>query len=64
MDCSRASRELGWTPTVDALTVLGEIVTGMQEGSADETPVLRARSVAGQMAAMLRRGPVAYRRQP
>jgi UDP-glucose 4-epimerase len=64
MDTSRASRELGWSPQVDALTVLAETVAGMREGVADQSPVLRPRSVPAQLARALRRGPVSSRHEP
>jgi nucleoside-diphosphate-sugar epimerase len=64
MDTSRAARELGWEPQIDALTVLAETVAGMREGVADQSPVLRPRSVPAQLAHALRRGPVSRRREP
>jgi len=64
MDTTRARRELGWTPTVDALSALEETVAGMREGAADRTPALRPRTVPGQLARMLRRGPVSRRSRP
>jgi nucleoside-diphosphate-sugar epimerase len=64
MDASRAERELGWAPRVDATTVLAETVAGMRDAASDRSPVLRPRSVAGQLARALRRGPVTRRRRP
>jgi nucleoside-diphosphate-sugar epimerase len=64
MDTSRAARELGWVARVDALSVLAETVTGMREAASDRSPVLRPRSVAGQLARAARRGIVSRRRMP
>ncbi|HET9829459.1 MAG TPA: NAD-dependent epimerase/dehydratase family protein [Nocardioidaceae bacterium] len=64
LDTSRARRELCWTPQVDARTVLAETVAGMREGAADRSPVLRPRSVPGQVARALRHGPVSRRHRP
>lgn len=64
LDSSRASRELGWSPTVDAMTVFRETLAGMQDGAADETPVLRPRTVLGQLGRAVRRGPVSSRQRP
>jgi UDP-glucose 4-epimerase len=64
LDTSRARRELGWSPSVDALTVLRQTVEGMRTGRADATPVLRPRTVPAQLARFVRRGPVSRRRQP
>lgn len=64
MDTTRALSELGWTPNVDALSVLAETVSGMRDGASDASPALRPRSVAGQLARALRRGPVSRRREP
>ena len=64
MDTSRARHELGWAPTVDAVTVLHETIEGMREGSSGGTAVLRPRTVAGQLGRLLRRGPISQRRQP
>jgi nucleoside-diphosphate-sugar epimerase len=64
MDTSRAARELGWAPQVDALTVLSETVSGMRDGAYDRSPVLRPRSVPRQLVRALRRGAVTRRHEP
>lgn len=64
MDTSRASRELGWTPTYDAVAVLIETLEGMREGSSAGTAALRPRTVADQLGRLLRRGPISQRRLP
>jgi UDP-glucose 4-epimerase len=64
MDTSRAAAELGWAPSVDALSVLEETLAGMREGAADRSPVLRPRTVAGQLARAAQRGIVSRRREP
>jgi len=64
LDTSRAARELGWAPEVDASAVLAETVAGMRDGAADRSPVLRPRSVPGQLLRAVRRGPVSRRHEP
>jgi nucleoside-diphosphate-sugar epimerase len=64
LDCSRASRELGWSPRVDAVSVLREVIEGMRETAAARTPVLRRRSVPRALRDFVRRGPVGERDRP
>jgi nucleoside-diphosphate-sugar epimerase len=64
MDTSRAARELGWIPQFDAVTVLAETVAGILDGASDRSPVLRPRTVPGQIAQALLRGPISRRHQP
>lgn len=64
MDTGRAARELGWSPTHDAVAVLEETLAGMREGASAGTAVLRSRTVAQQLAGLLRRGPISHRREP
>ena len=64
MDSGRARRELGWTPSTDARTALAELVDGMTSGSGTSSPPLRARAVAGELADLVRRGPISHRRLP
>jgi nucleoside-diphosphate-sugar epimerase len=64
LDTGRAARELGWAPTVDGMTVLKETLEGMQDAAADRSPVLRPRSVLGQLRSAVARGPVGSRRTP
>ncbi len=64
LDTSRAARELGWAPSVDALSVLAETVAGMRDGASGRSPVLRPRSVPRQLLRALRRGPVSRRHEP
>lgn len=64
MDTARASSELGWSPTRDAVSVLAETVEGMRERASDRSPVLRPRTVPAALARSLRRGPVSRRRRP
>lgn len=42
MDTSRARRELGWSPQVDAMSALREVLAGMRSGSGGPTPPLAA----------------------
>ncbi|QNN54863.1 NAD-dependent epimerase/dehydratase family protein [Nocardioides mesophilus] len=64
LNTTRARSELGWKPETDALSVLDETVTGMRTAAADSTPVLRPRTVAGQLVRMVRSGPVSERSRP
>jgi nucleoside-diphosphate-sugar epimerase len=64
VDTSRASRELGWRPTVGALEVLAETVAGLRDAASDRSPVLRPRSVAGGVLRALRDRAVTSRREP
>jgi nucleoside-diphosphate-sugar epimerase len=63
MDTTRATRELGWSPTVDAVAVLNEILSGMREAASAGTAALRPRTVAEQLGRLVRRGPVSQRRR-
>lgn len=64
LDSSRASRELGWAPRVDAVTVLHEVIEGMRERAVAPTPVLRRRTVPRALRDFVRRGPVGERDRP
>jgi UDP-glucose 4-epimerase len=64
LDTTRAQRELGWIPTVHALDVLREVVSGMRRGDADGTAVLRPRSVAGALRDAVSSGGVGIRNRP
>ena len=64
LDTSRAERELEWSPRVDAVTVLREVVDGMRETDSGETPVLRRRTVPAAVRDAVRRGPVGVRNRP
>ena len=64
LDSSRAERELGWTPTRDAVSVLEEVVDGMVNRSSDASPPLRLRSVRDNLRRTFSEGPVHRRVQP
>ena len=64
LDTSRAQRELDWTPRVDAQTALEEAVRGMGAIDSTGSPVLRRRTVRGELADLLRLGPIAKRPVP
>lgn len=64
LDTTRARVELGWAPTKDGPAVFAEVVDGMKEAAAGQTPALRPRTVVGAVSDALRRGPVAVRRRP
>jgi nucleoside-diphosphate-sugar epimerase len=42
MDTTRATTELGWTQSVDALSAVGEVIEGMRQGAGGQTPPLRS----------------------
>jgi nucleoside-diphosphate-sugar epimerase len=62
LDTTRARRELGWAPAVDARSALTEVLGGMADAAATSSPALRPRSVAAELTALVRRGPAARRR--
>lgn len=64
LDTGRALRELGWTPSVDARTALTQVVAGMADGASTASPALRPRTVAAELAALVRRGNIANRLLP
>lgn len=64
LDTSRAQDELEWSPTHSTESVLTEVVEGMRSSAAGTTPVLRPRSVAGNLRDLVRRGPITRRREP
>ncbi len=64
LDSGRARRELDWTPTKDAISVLEETVDGMKDTSSDGSPVLRRRTPLSQALSALRRGPLSRRERP
>lgn len=40
MDTTRATTELGWQPSVDAIAAIAEVVEGMRQGAGGDTPPL------------------------
>ena len=64
LDSSRAERELGWSPSIDAMGVLREAIDGMGHAAAGSTAVLRHRTVMSELSALFTRGPVSHRRRP
>jgi nucleoside-diphosphate-sugar epimerase len=64
LDTTRARRELGWAPTVTADAALAQVVNGMADAADAPSPALRPRSVVGELAALLTRGPIGSRRLP
>lgn len=64
LDTGRARRELGWAPAVAADDALAQVVCGMADAAAMPSPALRRRSVVGELAALLTRGPVGSRHLP
>jgi UDP-glucose 4-epimerase len=64
LDTSRARDALGWSPAVDAETVLAEVLSGMRHRASGRTPVLRPRTVAGALGDLVTHGPVGRRNRP
>lgn len=61
LDCSRATNELDWRPTIDARDALAEAISGITGGVGGDSPVLRRRTVRTQLTDLLRRGPITAR---
>ncbi|MET0863414.1 MAG: NAD-dependent epimerase/dehydratase family protein, partial [Nakamurella sp.] len=61
LDCTRAEAELDWRPTIDARVALAQAISGMTDGVGTQSPVLRKRTVLGQLTDLLRRGPITDR---
>ncbi|MEO9323978.1 NAD-dependent epimerase/dehydratase family protein [Nocardioides sp. C4-1] len=64
IDRGRAERELGWTPAVDAVSTLREVVDGMADRASRPTPALRPRTAVDLARRLVRSGPVSRRREP
>lgn len=64
LDCTRAHHELGWAPTVDARSALEQVLDGMTDAAATDSPALRPRTVLAELTALLRRGNIATRLLP
>lgn len=64
LDTTRARRELGWSPAVDARAALTQVVDGMADAASTSSPALRPRSVAAELTALVRRGNIATRLLP
>ena len=64
LDTTRAADVLGWAARTDAVSVLTETVAGMRDAASGGSPVLRTRSVVGQLARAVRSGLVSTRRKP
>jgi UDP-glucose 4-epimerase len=64
LDSSRARHELGWSPSHDATSVLGEVLAGMRHRDSGGTPILRPRSVLSALGDLVTHGPVARRHRP
>lgn len=62
LDTTRAQDELGWKPTVDAVTAIHDALAGMGEGAGTASPVLRPQTSAlTGVRRTLREGPVGSR---
>ncbi len=64
LDTTRARRELGWAPSIDARSALRQVVDGMADGASTTSPALRPRTVAAELTALARRGNIATRLLP
>jgi nucleoside-diphosphate-sugar epimerase len=64
LDTSRARAELDWHPRYDARSTVAEALAGIAAGAGTGSPVLRPRSVVGELRRLGRRGPVSQRTLP
>jgi nucleoside-diphosphate-sugar epimerase len=64
LDTARARRELDWQPRHDATAALADALAGIADGAGTASPVLRPRSVLGEVRRLVRRGPVSHRTLP
>jgi nucleoside-diphosphate-sugar epimerase len=64
LDTTRARTELGWTPEHDGHEVLAEVVGGMADAEAGDSPPLRRRTVPEEVGLLVRQGPASHRRLP
>lgn len=62
LDTTRARAELGWEPRHDALAALDEVLAGVRSAAATASPVLRPRSVLGQIGDLVTGGSITRRR--
>ncbi|WP_322097878.1 NAD-dependent epimerase/dehydratase family protein [Nakamurella alba] len=63
LDTSRAAQELDWAPTRDADQILRELISGLRDGASGPSPVLRPRTVAGELRDRQRSGAITRRRE-
>jgi len=61
LDTTRARQLLGWAPTVDARTALGDFIAAAREGTHTVSPPLRPRTARDLLRRLLRFGPVGDR---
>jgi len=61
LDCTRAARELGWTPHHTGPDAWAETVRGMRSRAGTDSPVLHPRTARQRMAALVERGPIDHR---
>ncbi len=64
LDTTRARTELGWTPAVPADAALREVLDGMVDHAGTTSPVLRRRTVRGELDDLVRGGPIGSRARP
>ena len=64
LDTTRARTELAWAPTVDAETVLAEVLAGMRDRASGRTPALRPRRVLDALRDAVAHGAVGRRDTP
>ncbi len=62
LDTTRARTVLQWEPRIDAVSALREAIAGIHDAASTASPVLRPRSVVGELNALLRSGPITRRR--
>jgi nucleoside-diphosphate-sugar epimerase len=62
LDTTRARTVLDWEPRVDAVSALREALAGIRDAASTASPVLRPRTVLGQLTELMRSGPITTRR--
>jgi UDP-glucose 4-epimerase len=63
LNTERARTVLGWHPAVDTRQALAATLDGMRTAVGTASPVLRTRTMIGQLGALVRRGPLGNRRE-
>ena len=61
LDTTRAREQLAWEPVVDARSALAEAISGMAAADSAGSPVLRRRTIGGQLTELRRYGPITRR---
>ncbi|MGL4173645.1 MAG: hypothetical protein ACRCTR_06180 [Actinomycetota bacterium] len=62
LNTARAQIDLEWRPAKDAISVMKELIDGIARSHHGVGPVLRPRTVLGEVQAVLTHGPISSRR--